>query len=62
MKRDKEKRHFYICLLLSVVFTINLVRSYMDTGVVPIPSLIFTVVVYIATILSTYTLKNQKNK
>ncbi len=62
MKQNKEKRHFYICLILSVVFTINLVRSYMDTGEIPIPSLIFTIVVYIATILSTYTLKNHKNK
>ncbi|KGR75692.1 hypothetical protein [Ureibacillus manganicus] len=57
MKRNKQKRHFYICLVISVIFTINLVRSYMDTGEIPMANLIITAAVYIATILSTYTLK-----
>lgn len=56
MKQNRQRWHFYICLVVAVVFTINLIRSYIDTGDVPIASLIFPIVVYIATILSTYTL------
>ncbi len=60
MKENKIKRHFFICLFLSVLFTINLVKSYMNTGSLPIPSAIFTAVVYIATILAAITLKSKK--
>lgn len=47
MKQNRQRRHFYICLVVAVVFTINLIRSYIDTGDVPIASLFFPIVVYI---------------
>lgn len=62
MKGNKNKRHFYICLFLSVLFTINLIKSYMNTGSLPASSTIFTVVVYIATLLAASTLKGKNTK
>lgn len=59
MKEKKNKRHFYICLFLSVLFTINLIKSYINTGSLPIQTAIFTAVVYIATILAASTLKTK---
>ena len=55
MNERKTKKHFYICLFISVLFTINLVKTYMDTGELTIGNTIFTVVVYIATILAAIT-------
>ncbi|SOC23276.1 hypothetical protein SAMN05880501_11540 [Ureibacillus xyleni] len=57
---NKSKRHFYICLFISVLFTINLVKNYINTGKVPVGSILVTVVIYIATILAAYTMKNSK--
>ncbi len=62
MKTRSNKKHFYICLFISVLFTISLIRSYSNTGELPIGSVIFTVVVYIATILSALTLKGSPKK
>ncbi|MDI7743133.1 hypothetical protein QMK38_14110 [Lysinibacillus fusiformis] len=62
MKSRNNKRHFFICLFISVLFTISLVRTYSNTGELPIGSIIFTVVVYIATILSALTLKSKPKK
>ncbi len=61
-KSNRNKRHFFICLFISVLFTISLVRTYTNTGEVTIGSIIFTGVVYIATILSALTLKVNPKK
>ena len=60
--KSRNKRHFFICLFISVLFTISLVRTYSNTGELPIGSIIFTVAVYIATILSAFTLKAKPKK
>ncbi|RKQ18935.1 hypothetical protein D8M03_04915 [Lysinibacillus endophyticus] len=57
----KSKRHFYICLFISVLFTVNIVKNYFNTGKISIGSILVTVVIYIATILAAYTMKNNKN-
>ncbi|RUL50333.1 hypothetical protein [Lysinibacillus antri] len=62
MKDKKTKKHLYICLFISVLFTINLVKTYMDTGELPIGNTIFTVVVYIATILAAITSVGSRKK
>lgn len=62
MKERKNKRHFYICLFISVLFTINLIRTYSATGELPVGNAIFTGVIYIATILSAMTLINSSKK
>ncbi|WP_147370427.1 hypothetical protein [Lysinibacillus yapensis] len=58
----KAKRHFYICLFISVLFTINLIRTYSNTGELPIGSVIFTAVVYIATLLAAWSLKEKRKR
>ncbi|MDN4494665.1 hypothetical protein [Ureibacillus aquaedulcis] len=62
MKTRNNKMHFFICLFVSILFTISLIRTYSNTGELPIGSIIFTVVVYIATILSAFTLKANPKK
>lgn len=62
MKKRNNKRHFFICLFISVLFTISLIRNYSNTGELQIGSIIFTAVVYIATILSALTLKSKPKK
>ena len=62
MQNKKLKRQFYITLFVAVLFTVNLAKQYIDTGEFPISSLIFTIIVYIALILSAITLKNNKNQ
>lgn len=62
MQNQKYKRQFYISLFVSVLFTVNLIKSYINTGELPIGNIIFTIVVYIATILSALTLKNSSKK
>mgnify|MGYP003194508872 FL=1 len=57
----KSKRHFYIRLFTSVLFTVNIVKNYFNTGKISIGSILVTVVIYIATILAAYTMKNNKN-
>lgn len=57
-----NKRHFYICLFISVLFTISLIRTYSNTGELQTGGVIFTVIVYIATILSALTLKAKPKK
>ncbi|MCM3389587.1 hypothetical protein [Ureibacillus chungkukjangi] len=60
--KSRNKRHFFICLFISVLFTISLIRTYSNTGELPIGSIIFTAAVYIATILSAFTLKEKPKK
>ena len=62
MQEKKYKRQLYISLFVSVLFTINLVKGYMETEELSMTSLIFTIVVYIATFLSFITLKEYKKK
>lgn len=62
MREKKLKRQFYITLFVAVLFTANLGKRWMDTGELPISNIIFTVIVYIALILSAMTLKQKKNK
>ena len=62
MKTRNNKRHFFICLFISILFTISLIRTYSNTGELQSGSIILTVVVYIATILSALTLKGNPKK
>lgn len=62
MKTRNNKKHFYICLFISVLFTITLVKTYSNTGEFPVGNAIITGTVYIATILSAFTLKNSPKK
>lgn len=62
MQVKKLKRQFYITLFVAILFTVSLVKRYIDTGDFPIANTIFTLIVYIALVLSAITLKNYKSK
>lgn len=62
MKNKKLKRQFYITLFVAVLFTVNFIKQFIDSGTLPIPSLIFTLIVYIALILSIVALKMNNKK
>lgn len=62
MQEKKLKRQFYITLFVAVLFTANLIKQFIDSGEFPIANTIFTVIVYVALVLSVIALKNSKNK
>lgn len=62
MQEKKYKRQLYITLFVSVLFTANLIKGYMEAGELSTTSLIFTAVVYIATFLAFITFKDYKKK
>lgn len=61
-RNSRANRHFFICLFISVLFSINLYRTYSDTGELPTGGIFFTAAVYLATLLSAWSLKETPKK